>query len=147
MIAGSAGISKELLRDGKIYPSIGVDMNWNSRIDTIQKENFVFKSVLGKLFGDKFQLKETGITDARTALNQLKNRQNNNDDREKKENFAIELLEINLAHLESALATDIVTNNTEKPPLKDVITQQWLSAVTQEYDVTSHKNNSGIELA
>lgn len=140
-------MSKELLRDGKAYPSIGVDMNWNSRIDAIKKENFVFMSVLGKLFDDKFQLKDTGITDARAVLNELKKRPNNNDEKGKMENSSIELLEINLAHLESVLATDAVKNDVGEPPLKDTITQQWLSAVTQEYDVTSHKNNSGIELA
>lgn len=94
-----------------MYPNIGVDFNWNSRIDAIKKENFVFMSVLGKLFDDNFQLKDSGITDARAALNELKNRPKNNDEKGKKENSAIEILEINLAHLESALATDTVKND------------------------------------
>ncbi len=142
MIAGSVGAGGDLIKGSGILPSVSVELG-KSMIDSLGQANYVFKDVLAKMYTDKFELKDTAITDARKALTELQARktEESNDKKTEQANLAIQLLEVNLAQLESALKV------ASTPALKQEVARIWLQSVTSEFNTTIHKNASGMSFA
>lgn len=131
---------KDVLKDWKVVPMVSLDINFNDKIDSIEKGIFNNKKILSNLIDKNWWLKASWIEQTKQVVQDLKN--SLWEKATNKQKLYLEVLDINLAHLSSVMQQ--VWNDEEK---KKIILSNWLRAVVSDFDTNIKAANSWINIS